>query len=184
MKYINYIKSASLKLFTLFTFVLLTSFADPIELETRSLLNDKVELKIPKEFKIMTEEMLKIKYPTEKRPTLVFTNESSGINVSLNLTQNQASQDIIPTYADNFLQIFKKMFPSADWKGNGVKKINGKRVGYLELITPAIDTEIYNLMFFTDVDGKLLLCSFNCTKDRMEEWVPIANEIMNSLNIK
>ncbi len=184
MKPINSIKTFILKLFTLFTIVLLTSFAEPVELETKSLLNDKVELKIPKEFTIMTEEMLKIKYPAEKRPTLVFTNESGGINVALNLTQNNASQDIIKTYADNFLQIFKKMYPSADWKGNGVKKINGKKVGYLELITPAIDTEIYNLMFFTDVDGKLLLCSINCTKNRMEEWVPIANEIMNSLKTK
>jgi hypothetical protein len=155
-----------------------------IELETKSLLDNKVELRIPKDFYIMPDEMMKIKYPTERRPTLVYTNESGGINVALNLTQNKASQDIISAYKDNFVQTFKKLYPNAEWKDNGVKEINGRKVGYLELVTPAIDTEIYNLMFFTDLDGKLLLCTFNCTKKDMPEWTPLANEIMNSLKIK
>lgn len=155
-----------------------------IDLETKSLLNDKVELKIPKDFDIMSEELLKLKYPSERRPTLVYSNESGGINVALNLTQNQASQELIPAYKDNFVQTFKNLYPSAEWKDSGVKTINGRKVGYLELVTPAIDTEIYNLMFFTDLDGKLLLCTFNCTKKSIDKWTPTTKEIMNSLKIK
>jgi hypothetical protein len=52
--------------------------------------------------------------------------------------------------------------------------INGKEVGYLEFLTSAMDTEIYNLIFFTDLDGKLLLCTFNCTKKSIDEWSTIA----------
>ena len=155
-----------------------------IDLETKSLLNDKVELKIPKDFDIMSEELLKLKYPSERRPTLVYSNESGGINVALNLTQNQASQELIPAYKDNFVQTFKNLYPSAEWKDSGVKTINGRKVGYLELVTPSIDTEIYNLMFFTDLDGKLLLCTFNCTKKSIDKWTPTTKEIMNSLKIK
>ncbi len=155
-----------------------------IELELKSLLNDKVELKIPMDFQIMTEEMMKLKYPSERRPTLIYTNESGGINVALNLTQNQATQDMISPYHDNFVNSFKKLYPSADWKDTGIKEINGKQVGYLEFVTPAIDTEIYNLMFFTDLEGQLLLCTFNCTKKSIDDWSPIAHEIMNSLKVK
>jgi hypothetical protein len=168
---------------TILTFVLTAAFT-LINLETKSLLNNKVELKIPKEFDIMPEELMKIKYPSERRPTIVYSNESGGINVALNLTQNKASQDMISTYKDNIITSFKNVYPSAEWKDSGVKTINGKQVGYLELITPAIDTEIYNLMFFTDLDGKLLLCTFNCTKKSIDEWTPTAKEIMNSLKIK
>ncbi|MFY7729462.1 MAG: hypothetical protein ACOVRN_08100 [Flavobacterium sp.] len=57
-------------------------------------------------------------------------------------------------------------------------------MGYIELVTPALDTDIYNLMFFTDLNGKLLICTFNCTKKDMEEWTPVAKEIMNSLEVK
>ncbi len=177
----NKIKTIGL---TILTIVLTTGFTTTIDLETKSLLNGKVELKVPKDFNIMSEELMKLKYPSERRPTLVFSNESGGINVALNLIQNQANQKMIPAYKDNFVQTFKNIYPSAEWIDSGVKTINGKEVGFLELVTPAIDTEIYNLMFFTDLDGKLLLCTFNCTKKSIDEWTPIAKEIMNSLKIK
>lgn len=164
--------------------VLTTSFTLTIDLENKLLLKGKVELKIPKDFDIMSEELMKLKYPSDRRPTLVYSNESGGINVGLNLTQNQASQQQISAYKDNFVQTFKKVYPSAAWKDSGVRIINGRKVGYLELITPAADTDIYNLVFFTDMNGKLLLCTFNCTKKDMNEWAPTAKEIMNSLKIK
>lgn len=164
--------------------VLTTAFITIIDLETKSLLNEQIELKIPKGFKIMSEELINIKYPSQRRPTLVYTSESGGINVALNLTQNKASQQMITTYKDNFVKTFKNIYPSAVWKDSGEKTINGRKVGFLELVTPAIDTEIYNLMFFTDLDDKLLICTFNCTKKDIDKWTPTANEIMNSLKIK
>ena len=169
---------------TVLTILSTTGFTLTLDLETKSLLNNKVELKIPKDFVIMPEELMKLKYPSERRPTLVYSNETGGINVALNLTQNKASSKLIPSYKDNFVQTFKNLYPSAEWKDSGVMTINGKEVGYLELVTPAIDTEIYNLVFFTDLDGKLLLCTFNCTKKSINEWTPIAKEIMNSLKVK
>lgn len=166
------------------TLFLVAATTANIELVTKILLDDTVQLKIPKDFTIMPEEMMKRKYPSERRPTVVYTNESGGINIALNATTHPASQEMIEGYRDNFVQTFKNLYPSADWKGNGVKLINGRKVGYLELVTPAVDTEIYNLMFFTDVNGTLLLCTFNCTKKSITDWTPVALEIMNSLQVK
>ena len=163
---------------------LLSATFSGIELQTKSLLNGKIELKMPKDFKVMSEEMMKLKYPSERRPTLVYTNTSGGINVALNLTNNKANQNLMLPYKENFVNTFKKLYPSADWKNSGVKEINGRKVGFLELITPAVDTKIYNLMFFTDLDGQLLLCTFNCTEKSIKEWEPTAKEIMRSLKIK
>lgn len=50
----------------------------------------------------------------------------------------------------------------------------------MELLSLAADTEIYNLIWFTDLDGKLLLSTFNCTKEQMDDWKPIAKTIMES----
>lgn len=172
------------QLLTILSLALISFAFSTIELETKSLLNDRLELKIPKALGIMSEGMIQIKYPSERRPTLVYTNETGGINVALNLTQNQANQDILQAYYDNMVSTFKQIYPSATWKGKGIKEINGRSVGFLELITPAIDTEIYNLMFFTDLDGKLLLCTFNCTIENVDEWNPVAHEILNSIRVK
>jgi len=36
----------------------------------------------------------------------------------------------------------------------------------------------------SDLDKKLLFCTFNCTKKNIKEWETTADEIMNSLKIK
>lgn len=169
----------------LFSLLICSSAAfSGIELQIKSLLDNQVELKIPKDFTIMSEKLMKVKYPSERRPTLVYTNKSGGINVTLNLTKNKASQDLIPTFVNEFVNSFKNAYPSAKWKVSGVKEINGRKVGVLELITPALDTPIYNLIFFTDLNGQLLICSFNCTEKNITKWEPIAEEIILSLKIK
>lgn len=89
------------------TIALTTAFTVTIALETKSLLNDKIELKVPKEFVIMSEELMKLKYPSERRPTLVYSNESGEINVALNLTPNEADQQLISDYQENFVQTFE-----------------------------------------------------------------------------
>jgi hypothetical protein len=170
--------------FILFTVLFVSATNTDIQLEAKSLLNDQVELKIPKEFQIMSEERIALKYPKEKPPTLVYTNESGGINVALNHTSSTANQNAIASYKDYLKKALSEMSSSLKWKSDGVAEINGRKVGYLEFMTQAIDTKIYNLMFFTDVDGKLLICTFNCTKSDIKEWTSAAKEIMYSLKVK
>ena len=155
-----------------------------IEFDTKALLGNKIELKIPKGFVIMSDDMAKLKYPPARRPTLIYTNESGGINVALNLTSNKATQAQMPAYKDNFVKTFKNLYPLAEWKQTGIKEVNGRKVGFVELITPAIDTKVYNLIFFTDLNGQLLLCTFNCTEKNIGQWQPAAKEIMASLKLK
>jgi len=155
-----------------------------IDLEVKSLMNNKVELKIPKDFEIMSKEMLQLKYARGNAPTLVYTDKTGGINVAMNYTQSKANQANIGEFKDYLVKTFKGGFPDAEWKDTGFKVINGKKVGYIEVITPAIDTKIYNLLFFTDMGGRLLLCTFNCTHKSINDWQPAAKEIMESLKIK
>ena len=169
---------------TILAFALLSAAPGGIELETKILLDNQITMKIPKHFTIMSRELMEMKYPSEKRPAFVYTDASGSINIALSLTQNKADQKNITAYKDSFVKTFRNLYPTADWKGEGVKDIKGRKVGYLELVTPAIDTDIYNLMFFTDLNGQLLLCTFNCTKENLGEWQATAHEIMNSLKIK
>ncbi len=123
-------------IFPLLSFTVFTN-----ELVTKSILNNRAEIKIPKDFGIMPEDLKKIKYPSDRRPTLAYSNETGGINVVFNLTQSKADQSSIETYKGVMESSFKNAYPSAEWKNIGIKVINGQKVGFLELITPAIDTK-------------------------------------------
>jgi len=98
-----------------------------------------------------------------------------GINVGFNLTQNKMDQSLIEAYVELIENSFKSAYPSAEWKNKGTQEINGRKIGYLEVITPAIDTKIYNLLFFTDLNDQLLLCTFNCTEKDIEDWTETAH---------
>ena len=166
-------------------FIALFSFSiGDIDLEKRSILEDKVEILVPKEFRLMTAEEIKIKYPPTRPPKLVFTDTSLTTNLAFNLTDSRASREVIEQYKDALKQALSNAYSDAEWIDEGIKEINGKKAGYFKMISTAIDTKIYNHMFFTDVDGKLLICSFNCTIKNMERWKPVAEEIMNSLVVK
>lgn len=155
-----------------------------IELEKKQLFSNKVELLLPKSFGIMPEEMLKLKYPGSNRPTLVYSDEDGTVNIAFNHTTSKAAQAQIETYKNVFVNTFKTTYPTAEWTGSGVKEINGRKVGFLELTTQAVDTKIYNYLFFTDLDGRLLICTFNCTVEKKPEWAEVAKKIVNSFTVK
>ncbi len=154
------------------------------DLEKRRLYNNRVEILVPKDFKDMPKEMVELKYPSANRPNVIFTDEDGTVNVAFNHTTSRATQAQLEAYRENMLAMFKKAYPTANWKGNAIKVVNGRKVGYYELITPAIDQKVYNLIFFTDLDGRLLICTFNCVEKKLGEWQNPARQIMNSLVVK
>ncbi|GEC88697.1 MULTISPECIES: hypothetical protein [Brevibacillus] len=154
------------------------------KLEAKKVLNDKVEILIPKGFTVMSEEMAKVKYPTENRPSLIYTDEKGSINIAFSHTETPAQDSIIKDMKDPMKQAFSNMYQDATWYRDEVIQINGKNVGVFELLTPAADTKIYNLIFFTELDGKMLMTTFNCTEAQMEEWKPLAQEILMSYKVQ
>ncbi len=169
---------------TLFLAVVLVSFTLPVDLEKRSLLDNKIEISLPSHFTVMSEEMLKAKYPGGNRPKLVYTDENGTINIAFNHTTSKATLDQLEVFKDVLVKTMKASQEDGEWLGDGIREVNGRKIGYAELITQAIDTKVYNHVFFTVLDGRLLICSFNCTEKYMKEWKPIAAEIISSLKIK
>lgn len=155
-----------------------------IQFSTISIMSDKISVLIPTTFNIMSEDMAKIKYPSENRPSIIYTNDSCSVNVAFSYTQNKASSENIQAITDAMKESFENLYPSAQWYTSEVKTINDKDICVLELITPAVDTEIYNLMWLTDLDGKLLIATFNCTKEQMDEWEPVGKVILSSFELK
>ena len=79
---------------------------------------------------------------------------------------------------------YQESFPKATWKGDGVTIINGRKVGYLKLITDAIDQRVYNYVFLTYCDGRLLIGTFNCVEKLLPKWESTSEEIVQSLRVK
>ena len=152
-----------------------------VELVKKHLLSERVEILIPKGFEAMTVQQMDFLYAkAQSRPSVIFTNNNL-VSLAFNYSDNDADQDMVDVYAASFAKTYHKQFKEAKWFGDGVKNINNHKVGYLEFMKPELGHEVYTLVFFTDVQGKLMICTFNCADRQKPEWEPIAKQIMLSV---
>lgn len=155
-----------------------------LEFHWESLIEDKVSIMIPNAFKEMNPEMAALKYPSDHRPNPIFSNDRGSITLGFNYTWSQVDAEEIGTFKDILLQNLQRMQSSITVLEDGVKDVNGQQVGYFEFISPALDSDLYNLMFFIELDGRALLCALNCLESDSEQWQPIAKGIMESIRIE
>ncbi|AOW20771.1 hypothetical protein [Urechidicola croceus] len=155
----------------------------PIVLEELSLLNGKLAVNLPNNFGLMNEKMLATKYPSNNRPTLVYTNAEGTINFAFNHTTNPVPKDKISDLLPPFVNQFNSVYPQIEWFKKDLEIVNDKNFIVLEFIVPAIDTKIYNLMYITELDGKMFMSTFNCIESIKNEWEIIAKKSLNSIKI-
>ncbi len=144
--------------------------------------NNDFELEIPDTFTKMDEETLKAKYPLETRPGLVYTNDEANINVAVSVTENEMTDDQI----EEFLEVYRGLFGESETINLircEVAEQNGMKTGRVEMITPAVDTNIYNNMCFFQIDNKQVIVSFNCKESQMDDWKDMSNVIINSIKL-
>lgn len=78
----------------------------------------------------------------------------------------------------------RSRLPTAKFESEGVSTINGKKIGYFTMISQALDQPIYNHIFLTDCEEKLLVGTFNCLDKDKAVWKTVAEQIVYSLKVK
>lgn len=153
----------------------------PVILQKLNLLDGKLIVSLPDNFGLMSKEMLTAKYPASNRPTLVYTNQNGTINFAFNHTFNDIPKGKLPEVLPVFVQQFNSIYPQIEWFKKDVEMVNGRDFVVLEFITPATDSKIYNIMYVTVLEGRMLMCSFNCLESQKGEWETKAKESLNSV---
>ncbi|WP_316835075.1 hypothetical protein [Pedobacter nutrimenti] len=151
--------------------------------KVKEICNGRATFPIPVEFTKMSEKMISMKYRSSNvRPTEAFTDSKGAVNLGFRITSQVASQVDLAQIADEMLG----QFHALNFKNiNGeIKRVNGRDVIVFQFISPAIDTEIYNLIFATDIDGKLMVGTFNCVIRLKNQWESKAKTMLSSLRVE
>lgn len=147
-------------------------------IETQYEMFDGFKIKIPSEFKIMSDEIVNVKYPNGNAPSLVYTNDKTTINVALVMNDVTMKNSQIEEYVKTMESTYKNY--SKDIKLNFWER-NNHKIGEMEFTTGGSDTEIYNHIITFSVNDKLRLVNFNCTKEQMSEWKEVSKFIVDSI---
>ena len=147
-------------------------------IETQYEMFDGFKIKIPSEFKIMSDEIVNVKYPNGNAPSLVYTNDKTTINVALVMNDVTMKNSQIEEYVKTMESTYKNY--SKDVKLKFWER-NNHKIGEMEFTTEGSDTEIYNHIITFSVNDKLRLVNFNCTKEQMSEWQNVSKFIVDSI---
>lgn len=129
---------------------------------------------IPEPFEQMSEDVAKVKYPLESRPNMIYTNETGSINFAFSDTGYELQEKDIEEYLNVLLDTFKEISPTAQILNHHVDEHAGYKIGVIEMITKAVDTNIYNYMWYRVVDERLIISTFNCKEEDMDAWRDVA----------
>jgi hypothetical protein len=153
------------------------------ELVVTSVLGGSINIELPKSFIQMGDQELSVKYSrSNSLPQEAYSNAVGTISLAFNHTSNILLPSDLPDFRQSFARQFKGTL-GIHFIGSGMKKLNGRDFATLEFVSQAIDTKIYNLMFLTSFDDRLLICTFNCTESEMEKWKSTSQQIMNSIQV-
>jgi hypothetical protein len=160
------------------------SFAQTKLEQKISILDQRVELLVPKELVKITPEIWKIKYGNMQQPILSLSDKDVDVNLIGQFTNQKWDENNLAEYKDFRINNLKKTRTDVEILENGVKDINGKKVGFFKFMSQARDVKIFNYYFFTIVDEKIFLFNFNCSEASRNTWEKTADEIVASLKTK
>lgn len=163
---------------------IIVSFAftmSPINFIEKVLYDGRIEVLIPEQFNVLDDEIINRKYPIDQIPNIVYANDNGTINIAFKQYDYPMSQKKIADFHKNYVASFNKINTASTFISDSLYTIDKQRIGVLEVITPAIDTKIYNFIFYTDVQGELLVCTFNCMQHERKKWKDATRVILKSL---
>lgn len=156
--------------------------SEEVKLAPRSVLDGKVVLLVPASFEIMSEEMRRLKYPSERRPPIVFTNYEGSVNVSIKPTEHRMVEATTESMRFALVRGYKANYPSSEIFSEPI--VLGGRLGFfIDFWVTAQDTDIRIWIVGISVEDRLVMISFNVTRKLEPEWMGVAEKIMASIDI-
>ncbi len=154
-----------------------------VSAEQVSLENGKITFDGPEGFSQLSDEMIALKYPSTRRPRYVIANETGATSIAYDLKPHRVPENKIEEMKDAFSQVFSRVVPGIKWIEKKVIELSGKKWGYLEMTSNAIDTDIHNIVIFTGYKDQMLIFNFNSTKEQFSSYDAELRKSLNSIQV-
>lgn len=143
-----------------------------------------VRMKLPKTFLDLPAAFAEKIYPSQFRPAVIKTNPSLTVNFAFSYFDSKIKMDEVITCTHYYLSVMRHMYPGNRYMENSehfMDKEETRILGWYTFSNPTMDGYRYNIHAFTAIEGKLLFCIFNSSKELFDEWKPYALETFDSI---
>lgn len=136
---------------------------DELLFAEREILKKRLWMWMPHCFIKMPEELAQWKYPDTNRPAVIYSNTETTVNISFtHHQQKKLEAGAEGAFRDLMEQMMLHSYPASVTMEKDTVMAGPMMLAWFDFLTPALDGEIYNLMFYASLDGRLLAGAFNC----------------------
>lgn len=155
-------------------------------------INDEISYVVPESFNLMSKGDRIEKYVSSREPLAMHASVDGEINYGVNWNPMQWMDGDEQVIHDFYKASILSMFDQVEFIQNEIKEINGKKFVVFEFIS-MLRTENafsnkssrnYTYIQYTSYNEQVLLFNFACKARLMNQWQPVANDIMNSVKVK
>lgn len=146
-------------------------------------IGDKLQMILPDELQEMPPTVARDKYPSENRPSIIWTIPDGTVNFMFTPTDTDISFDRYEQTARGFRAVLKRVYPANTFLELDVKKMgeNEVPIGCFDYISFAVDSDIYNMFYITELEHKMMVGGFNCLSEHKNEWKPLLMLMFQSI---
>lgn len=147
----------------------------------RSFFEEKMSIMTPEDFIEMPDEIAQIKYPGQQRPQIILTTLDCTVNFSMSYFDQDISPDQVEQALTGYQRLIRQMNPANIFFATTIEVPEKNCLGWFSYKGYALDEHLYNLLFVTRIEKKLLLGSFNCIFSEMKEWEDYVIQMLKSI---
>ena len=103
---------------------------------------------LPDNFKDMSPEAAKSKYPMEQRPQVIKTSEDTKINFTFSLIDQPITNEQVEELVKYIKKILRNAKPDIRFVEDKIQEVNKLTIGWFDFVSNGYDQKIYNLMYY------------------------------------
>ena len=161
-----------------------TVFGIPVIFKEFDIMEDKAVIRMPSDFIARSDDEIASVYFLGSKPQYVFSNGYLNFMLAFHWTESRIPEDAVFDFFRFAKQAIERIGPKARILEEERLERNGQKTAILQMIAQTIDSVNYNIMFFTVLEGRLLIGSLTFEQKYRKRLLPLALEIVKSFSIK
>lgn len=144
-------------------------------------IDDFLEVCLPVQAERAEEALLKTKYPNVTKRTEVFVMPDQTVDFLFQTDKNElVTEESAKNLRNSTRQMIMRLQPADTFYAEDTETTETMKVAWFDFDSFGLDGMVYNLMFFTTVQGWLCNGSFHCEGSKAADWKPIFLKVLNS----
>lgn len=155
-----------------------------LNLLQRPLFEESLMSYLPEDYVQSSLRELKVKYPSEQRPQIVYRNKRDTINIGFQLIEESVPDEHIVDMRNVMRDAYKQVNPVTNILEEGLIEVGGRPLAYYAFDSFALGGQMFNLVYVTRLNEQILIGVMNSGKKDMRMCKPLFQGIMHTLEFK